>query len=151
MDRIKVVVTNRRARHDYDILDTYEAGIVLEGTEVKSLREGKVSLSDTYAKPVNGELWLFNLHIGRYQPATPLGHDPTRPRKLLMHREEIASLIGLTQRRGLTLVPLRLYFKDDRAKVELGLGRGRRQYDKREAIARRDAEREIKRSLKRRS
>lgn len=151
MSKVTVVATNRRAYHEYDILETHEAGLVLKGTEVKSLREGKVSLAEAYVKPENGELWLFDMHIGHYQPAGLRSYEPARPRKLLMHREEIVNLASRVKEKGLTVVPVRLYFKDDWAKVELALARGRRLYDKREAIARRDTEREIRGLVKRRA
>ncbi len=143
------VATNRRARHDYEILETYEAGIVLQGSEVKSLRQGKAQLSDAYARVTNGELWLHGLHIPPWEYATGVGaHDPDRRRKLLLHRREIDELLGRTQQQSLTLVPLSLYFKDGLAKVALALARGRRLYDKRQAIARRDAEREAARAIR---
>ena len=146
----KVVASNRRARHDYDVLETFEAGIALEGSEVKSLREGKVQLRDAYARVQGGEVWLHAVHVPPYAFAHGSdGHDPERPRKLLLHRHQIDELAGRTQQESLTLVPLSLYFKDGRAKVELALARGRRRYDKRQAIARRDAEREAARAMAR--
>ena len=145
--RNKVVAQNRRARHDFEILDEWECGIVLVGSEVKSLREAKVQLKDSHARVENGELWLFGVHIAPYAFATGRdGHDPDRKRKLLLHRREIAELAARTQQEGLTLVPLSIYFKEGRAKVELGLARGRKLYDKRAAIAKRDAERELDRA-----
>jgi len=147
---IKVVATNRKATHDYVIEDRYEAGLVLTGTEIKSIRAGRVSLRDGYVQPRNGELWLVNVHIAAYDPAGRHGHDPRRPRKLLLHRKEIDRLIGKVQERGYTIVPLRMYLKRGLAKVEIGLARGKRKYDKRETIARRDAEREIQREWKER-
>lgn len=150
-DGRKTVATNRRARFDYDIQETYEAGIVLSGAEVKSLREGKASLAESYARVSDGEVWLENLHIPPYQQAsTHEPADPRRPRKLLLHREEIDRLIGKTQERGLTLVPMRIYFVRGRAKLELGLGRGKRKYEKRRAIVERQQQREIDRELARR-
>ena len=144
----KVVATNRKARHDYDVLETFEAGIALVGSEVKSLREGKVQLREAYARVQDGEVWLHSVHVPPYAFAQGRdGHDPERPRKLLLHRRQIDELTGRTQQESLTLVPLSLYFKDGRAKVELALARGRRQYDKRQAIARRDAEREAARAM----
>lgn len=150
MSDIKVVATNRKATHDYVIEDRYEAGLVLMGTEIKSVRAGQVNLGDGYVQPRDGELWLVNVHIASYDPAGRHGHDPRRPRKLLLHRKEINRLIGRMQERGYTLVPLRMYLKGGRAKVEIALARGKRKYDKREAIARRDAEREMRREWKER-
>jgi len=147
---IKVVATNRKAAHNYIIEDRYEAGLVLTGTEIKSVRAGRVSLRDGYVQPRDGELWLVNVHIARYDPAGRRGHDPLRPRKLLLHRREINRLIGRVQERGYTIVPLRMYLKDGWAKVEIALARGKRKYDKREAIARRDAQREMEREWKER-
>jgi SsrA-binding protein len=148
---VKVVATNRRARHDYDILETYEAGLALVGTEVKSLRAGQVQLKDAYAKPEGGELWLVGVHVAPYERSDGFGgHDPERRRKLLLHRHQIDELAGRTTLESLTLVPLSIYFSDGKAKVELGLARGRRQYDKRHAIAARDAAREAERALGRR-
>jgi SsrA-binding protein len=145
----KSVAQNRRARHDYEILDTIEAGIVLVGPEVKSLREGKASLSDSYAVVRRGELWLMNAHVSPYEKAGRDNPNPRRERKLLAHRSEIARLAGQVAERGLTLVPLSLYFKDGRAKVELALARGKRTIDKRESIREREQEREIDRALRR--
>lgn len=150
VDGIKVIARNRRARHDYDILDTLECGIELHGSEVKSLRAGKASLQDAYARVDGGELWLVGVHVPPYDHASAFGtHDPDRRRKLLAHRGQIDELMGRTQQQSLTLVPLSLYFKDGRAKVELALARGRRVYDKRHAIASRDAEREAQRDAAR--
>jgi SsrA-binding protein len=144
----KVVASNRRARHDYDVLETFECGIVLRGSEVKSLREGKIQLKDAYARVQDGELWLHGTHIAPYANATgPAAHDPDRARKLLLHRAEIDELMGRTQQESLTLVPLSVYFKDSKAKVELALAKGRRRYDKRQAIAARDAAREAERAM----
>jgi SsrA-binding protein len=144
------IAVNRKAYHDYHIQETLEAGIVLKGSEIKSIREGKVNLSDAYAKPENGELWLYNSHIASYDAASYNTHEPTRPRKLLLHRREINSLAGKVVQKGLTLVPLKLYIKHGVAKVELGVARGKKLYDKKEAIARRDADREMERAMKRR-
>ena len=127
-----------------------EAGIVLTGTEIKSMRAGRVSLVDAYVRPEKGELWLLNAHIARYDAGSYMSHEPTRPRKLLLHRKEIASLTSKVAERGLTLIPLRIYLKDNRAKVELALASGKKLYDKREAITRRDTEREMGRAIKRR-
>ena len=145
----RVVASNRRARHDYDILETYECGLVLQGSEVKSLREGKAQLADSYARVDDGELWLFGMHIPPWQFATGFGsHDPDRKRKLLVHRRQIDELVGRTQTQPLTLVPLKVYFKEGRAKVELGLARGRQLHDKRRAIQERDAKREAERAAR---
>lgn len=140
------VIVHRRARHDYHIEETLEAGLVLTGSEVKSLRAGKAQLKDSYARVRNGEVWLLQSHISEYAPAARFGHDPLRPRKLLLHKREIARLAGKVREKGFTLVPLRMYFKNGRAKVELGLARGKKLYDKRAALRERDAQREIERS-----
>jgi SsrA-binding protein len=145
----KVVAQNRKARHDYHIEDTFEAGLVLTGTEVKSLRAGRASLVDGYGEVRDGEVWLRNVHIPEYDQGTWTNHELRRPRKLLMHKGEISRLIGKTQERGLTLVPLSLYFKDGYAKVELALARGKKTYDKRHALAERQAKREAERALAR--
>lgn len=151
-DGVRTVARNRRARHDYDILETYECGIELKGSEVKSLRAGRVTLADSYARVEGGEAWLFAVHVPPYENATGFGaHEPDRRRKLLLHRSQIDELLGRTQQQSLTLVPLSIYFKDGRAKVELALARGRRLYDKRHAIATRDAEREAAREAARAS
>jgi len=139
----KVIVSNRKARHDYAILDTYEAGIALMGTEVKSLREGRASLVDAFATVDDGEVWLRNLHIPEYVMGTWTNHTPRRTRKLLLHKGEILRLIGKTKESGLSLVPLSMYFKDGKVKVELALAKGKKAYDKRQTLAKRDAEREI--------
>ncbi len=146
----KVVAQNRRARHDYSIVDTYEAGLVLTGTEVKSLRLGRATLTDAYAQIDNGEAWLLNLHIPEYTQGTWTNHDVRRKRKLLLHRDEIAKLVGRTKEGGLTIVPLALYFKDGKAKVEIALAKGKRSYDRRQELAERDASREMARSIGRR-
>ena len=147
----KVVATNRKARHDYDILDTFECGIVLTGSEVKSLRDAQVQLKDAYADIRDGEVWLERAHIAPYGFAVGGGHDPERPRKLLLHRREIDRLIGKVNEVGLTLIPLQVYFKEGRAKVELGLAKGRRSYDKRQKIRERMEKREMDRARRRRS
>jgi len=147
METDKTISVNRKARHEYSIQETMEAGIVLSGTEIKSIRAGKVSLAQSYARPERGELWLLNAHIAPYDKGNRYNHDPERPRKLLMHRDEIADLGGALVK-GLTLVPLRLYLKKGRAKLELGLGRGKKLYDKRETLAKRQADRDIERTLK---
>ena len=145
------VATNRRARHDYHIEETFEAGMVLTGAEVKSLRSGRASLSDAYGRVTGNELWVENLHIPPYEHGTSeRGYEPKRPRKLLLHRREISRLIGKTAERGLTLVPMRLYFVRGLAKLELGLGRGKRQYEKRRAIADREHRREMERGMSQR-
>ena len=146
----KVVATNRKARHDYDILDTFECGIVLTGSEVKSLRDAQVQLKDAYADIRDGEVWLERAHIAPYGFAVGGGHDPERPRKLLLHRREIDRLIGKVNEVGLTLIPLHVYFKGGRAKVELGLAKGRRSYDKRQKIRERMEKREMDRAQRRR-
>ncbi len=147
---LRLVTRNRKAWHNYHILETIEAGLVLVGTEVKSLRQGKCNLLDAYARIVESEVFLENMHISPYDPGHRFNHDPTRTRKLLLHRREIRRLTGKTQEKGLTLIPLKVYFKGRNAKVELGLARGKRLYDKREAIARRESERELRRSVFRR-
>jgi SsrA-binding protein len=146
----KVVTTNRKARHDYSILDTYEAGLVLTGTEVKSLRTGRASLVDSFAAVSSGELYLHRAHIPEYTQGTWTNHEPRRVRKLLLRRGELDKLIGKLKESGLTLVPLSMYFSDGWAKVELGLARGKRSYDKRHDLAKRDADREIARAVGRR-
>jgi len=147
---IKVVTENRKARHDYFIEEVIEAGIVLQGTEVKSLRAGRVNLKDSYATIDNGEVFLHNAHISEYEYGNRNNHDPLRSRKLLLHREEIQKLIGRTRDKGYTLIPLKIYFRNGKAKVELALAKGKRQYDKRQAIAERDARRKIDQTLKER-
>ena len=145
---VKPVATNRRARHDYEILDTFEAGMALVGTEVKSLRDGQIVLKDAHARVEDGEAWLIGVHVAPYELADGFsGHDPERRRKLLLHRWEIVELGERSAREGLTIVPLSVYFKDGRAKVELGLARGRKTYDKRHVIAERDAAREAAKAV----
>ncbi|MFC5288880.1 SsrA-binding protein SmpB [Actinokineospora guangxiensis] len=143
----KVIASNRKARHDYTILDTYEAGVVLVGTEVKSLRAGRASLVDSFATVDDGEIWLRGLHIPEYTHGTWTNHEPRRTRKLLLHKKEILRLIGKTKESGTSLVPLSMYFKDGKVKVELALARGRKAHDKRQAIAKRDADREIQKVM----
>ncbi len=146
---IKRVAQNRRARHDYDILETYECGIALQGAEVKSLRLGQASLQDAYARIEGGEAWLVGAHLAPYEYATGYGRfEPNRPRKLLLHRGQLDELSGIVAQKALTLIPLSIYFKDGRVKVEIALARGRRLYDKRHAIAERDATREAQRTIK---
>lgn len=147
----QVVATNRKARHNYSILDVYEAGVVLVGTEVKSLREGQASLVDAFATVDDGEIWLRNLHIAEYHHGTWTNHAPRRNRKLLLHRREIDNLVGKIRDGNLTLVPLSLYFSDGKVKVELALARGKEAHDKRQDIAKRDAQREITREMGRRN
>ena len=146
----RTVSTNRRARFDYEVLDTVEAGLVLTGMEIKSIREGRANLAHAYARPEDGELWLLGAHIAEYSHSGASdSHDPTRPRKLLLHKEQIRRLTKQVAERGLTIVPLRLYLKRHLAKVELGLARGRKRYDKRRAIVERDREREAREAAKR--
>jgi len=147
---IKTVATNRKVYHNYYIGDSIEAGIALTGSEIKSVRSGRVSLGDAYVKPDGGELWLVNAHIARYEASSYMGHEPTRPRKLLLHRKEINSLAGRVAEKGLTLVATRLYIKGNIAKVEIALAKGKKLYDKRESISRREVERELARAVKRR-
>ena len=142
------VARNRQASYRYTLLDRWEAGLVLTGTEVKSLRGGKAQLKDGYAQVQDGEVWLHNVHIPPYAPATRENHEPERPRKLLMHRREIDRLIGRTREKGLTLVPTRIYFKGPRAKVEIALARGKDRFDKRESIKARDQRRDVERELR---
>lgn len=142
---IKVICENRKARHDYQILETYEAGIALAGTEVKSLRAGKGNLKDSFARVENAELWLYNMHISPYEQGNRFNRDPKRVRKLLMHRSEIMRLWGKAREKGLALVPLKAYFKDGKVKIELALARGKKLYDKREDIAARETRRELER------
>jgi SsrA-binding protein len=151
MAGVKVIAENRRARHEYHLLERYEAGLVLSGTEVKSLREGRATLQRAFGDVRGGEVWLVGAHIAPYEAGTTKSHDPDRDRKLLLHRKEIASLVGKVQEKGLTLIPTRLYFKDGRAKVELAVARGKELRDKRRDLQRRDAQRQIERALKERS
>ncbi len=144
----ETIARNKRARHDYEILDTWEAGVVLRGTEVKALREGRANLTDAYGVLNDGEVFLLNLNIGSYGLGNQFNHEPTRTRKLLLHRREIRRLIGAIERQGLTLIPLELYFLRGRAKVLIGLGRGKKAHDKREDLKRKDADREIARALR---
>ena len=144
----KTIVENRRARHDYNLLERVEAGLALTGTEVKSLRDGRASLAQSYAEIRDGEAWLLGAEISVYDQGNRANHDPTRPRKLLLHRREIDSLYGMVREKGLTIVPTRLYFKDGRVKVELAVARGKEQRDKRRDLQKRDAQREIERAIK---
>jgi SsrA-binding protein len=147
----KVIAQNRKARHDYAILDTYECGVVLTGTEVKSLRLGRASLVDGFATIDGGEVFLRNVHIPEYTEGSWTNHEPRRTRKLLLHKGEILRLVGKTKESGLTLVPLSLYFSDGKVKVEIALARGKRSYDKRQDLAKRDADQEVRRALGRRN
>jgi SsrA-binding protein len=144
----RVVATNRRARHEYEILETFEAGLVLRGTEVKSLRTGQVNFKDSYATVRNDELWLLGCHISPYSHGTDANHDPERDRKLLLHRREITRLTGKIAERGLTVVPLKLYFKGGRAKIEIGLARGKKLHDKRATLRERETRREMDRAVR---
>jgi SsrA-binding protein len=146
----RTVASNRRARHDYEIEERFEAGIVLTGSEVKSLRAGRASIAESFARVENGEVWIENMHIPPYEQGEKRGYDPRRTRKLLLHRKQIERLIGKTAERGLALVPMRVYFTHGLAKVELGLGRGRRRFEKRQAIAEREHRREMERAAGRR-
>lgn len=147
---IKTIATNRKAYHNYQLQDGVEAGIALTGTEIKSIRAGRVNLADAYVKPEKEELWLLNAHIARYDAGGYMSHEPTRPRKLLLHRKQITALASKVVEKGLTLIPLRIYLKDNLAKVEVALARGKKLYDKRESITRREAEREMERAIKKR-
>jgi len=144
----KNITVNRKARHEYTILQSFEAGIVLVGTEVKSLRQGKANIVDSYAKVINGEVWLIGLHINEYTQGNINNHDPVRDRKLLLNKSEIRKLIGGTTEKGLTLIPLRLYFKNGKVKIEIALAKGKKVYDKRRDIAKKDFEREQERRIK---
>lgn len=144
----KVLAQNRKARHDYTIIDTIEAGIVLKGTEIKSIRAGRINLKDGYATIRNGEIYLQNVHISPYEQGNNFNHDPVRTRKLLMHKRQIARLIGETKTSGVTLIPLKVYIKDGYAKVLIGLAKGKKKYDKREDLKRKDQQREIQRAMK---
>jgi SsrA-binding protein len=148
--RDRVAIANRRARHEYFILDTYECGIALVGSEVKSIRDGRANLGDAYARIEDGEVWLYGMHVSPY-PFARIRHDPTRRRKLLLHRNEIDRLLGKLNEAGLTLVPLKVYFRHGLAKVEIAVARGKRQWDKRQALAERDAKRETERALRARN
>lgn len=145
---IKTIATNRKARHEYTIMDTVEAGMVLTGSEIKSIRAGNVSMSDAYVRPDKGGLWLFNAHIARYDAASYQGHDPVRPRKLLLHKKQIRELISQTKEKGFTLIPLRLYIKDSYAKLEIAVGKGKKLFDKRTTIAERESKRRLDRVIK---
>jgi len=146
----KTVAVNRRARHQFAIEETLEAGLALTGTEIKSIRAGRVNLAEAYARIERGEAWLIGAHIAPYEQGNRNNHEPTRTRKLLLHRDQISELVGRTQAKGFTLVPLKLYIRNGMAKLELGIGRGKKAYDKRRAIAERDARRELERATKER-
>jgi SsrA-binding protein len=150
MAEIKQVAANRKAFHDYEILEKVEAGIALTGTEIKSIRAGGANIREAHARPLAGEMWLYGAHIAQYDAGSWQNHEPTRPRKLLMHKREIREWIRGMAERGLSIIPLTLYLKDGRAKVELGLVRGRKQYDKRQVIAKRDADRDMQRAMRHR-
>ena len=147
-DAVKIACENRKARHDYFIHETYEAGIELRGTEVKSLRGGKANLKDSYAEVKDGEIWVEHMHISPYEQGNIFNHDPLRRRRLLMHKKEILKLFGKTREKGFTLVPLKIYFKNGRAQMELALASGKHNYDKREALAEKSAKRDIERALR---
>lgn len=147
---IKVIATNRKARHEYHLQDPLEAGLVLKGSEIKSIRAGRVSLQEGFVQFEGGEAWLVNVHIAPYDPASHDNHDPRRRRKLLLHRREIDRLRSRAQEKGFTVVPTRLYLSEGRAKVEIALARGKKQYDKRETIAKRDSKRQVERAIKER-
>jgi len=148
MNNEKTITVNKKAYHDYHILESYEAGIALKGSEIKSVRMGRVNIKDAYARPEKGELWLHNSHISAYQAGGFNTHEPDRRRKLLMHRSQIAELEQTANQKGLTLVPLRIYIKNGLAKLEIGVGRGKKQFDKRDTIARRETERIVERAMK---
>jgi SsrA-binding protein len=145
---IKTIATNRKAHHEYHILETVEAGIVLTGSEIKSIRASNVSMGDAYVRPERGALWLFNAHIARYNAASYMGHDPVRQRKLLLHKKQIRELVSQTREKGFTLIPLRLYIKGSYAKLEIALAKGKKLYDKREAITQRETRRNLDRVIK---
>jgi len=149
MEDIKVVATNRKARHDYFLLDTYEAGLVLQGSEIKSIRAGQISLKEAYVRVDGEQAWLVNAHIAPYDPASRENHDPTRDKKLLLHKKEIDKLWNEVRQKGTTIIPLRVYLSRGRAKLEIAVAKGKRHYDKRQSIKERDAQREIDRALSR--
>jgi SsrA-binding protein len=146
----KLVAENRKALHDFHILETFEAGLVLQGTEVKSIRDGRVNLRDSFARVEGGEVWVYNIHISPYSHRGYADHEPTRRRKLLLHKQEIRKLIGRTVEKGLTLVPLRMYFKSGKVKMAVGLARGKKSHDKRETLKKREADRETRAAVKER-
>jgi SsrA-binding protein len=146
--KIKVIAENRKARHDYFVEERYEAGIILTGTEIKSIRAARVNLKDSYAEVINGEVWLNQMHISPYEQGNRFNHDPLRKRKLLLNRSEINKLLGKVQQQGMTLIPLKIYLKQGLAKIELGLCKGKKSYDKRDDLANRDAKRQMERELR---
>ncbi|MFN2199296.1 MAG: SsrA-binding protein SmpB [Anaerolineales bacterium] len=148
---IKVVATNRKARHEYFLMDEYEAGLVLQGSEIKSVRAGRISLAQAYIRIENNEAWLVDAHIAPYDQAARFNHEPTRPRKLLLHRKEISHLEAEVTQKGVTIIPLKVYLKDGLAKIEIAVAKGKKLYDKRDAIAKRDAQREMERHLNKRN
>lgn len=150
-ERIKIVAENRKAFHDYFVEDRIEAGIILTGTEIKSIRNGRVNLKDSYARVDNGEIWVHQMHISPYDQGNRYNHDPLRPRKLLLHRSEINKLAGKVQQQGLTLIPIKIYLKKGLAKVELAVGQGKKKYDKRQALSEREGKRDIERALRERN
>ena len=150
MEKVKVVATNRKARHDYFLLETFEAGLVLQGSEIKSIRAGQVSIKEAYVRTDGIEAWLVNAHVAPYDPASTLNHEPLRSKKLLLHKKEIQKLYGETRNKGTTIIPTRLYLSQGRAKVEIAIARGKRHYDKRQSIKKRDSQREIDRALRKR-
>ncbi|TVP83786.1 MAG: SsrA-binding protein SmpB [Alkalicoccus sp.] len=144
----KLIAQNKKANHDYHIEETFEAGIVLTGTEIKSIRNRRVNLKEAFARVSNGEVWVHNMHISEYEQGNRYNHDPIRPRKLLLHRKQINQLIGQTQQKGYTIVPIKMYIKNGVAKLLIGLGKGKKKYDKREDLKRKDAKRDIQRAMK---
>ena len=144
---MKTIAVNRKARYEFDILENMEGGMVLTGTEIKSIRDGRVNIRDAFCRPDQGEMWLFNAHISAYASGNRANHDPIRPRKILLHRDQIDYLAGKVQEKGLTLIPLRLYIKRHKAKIDIGLAKGRKLYDKRAAIAKREADRQMQRAI----
>jgi SsrA-binding protein len=147
MENVKVVATNRKARHDYFLLETYEAGLVLQGSEIKSIRAGQVSIKEAYVRTNGKEAWLVNAHIAPYDPASSQNHDPLRDKKLLLHKKQIEEISGEVRNKGTTIIPIQLYLSRGRAKVEIAVAKGKRQYDKRQAIRKRDSQRDIDRAL----
>lgn len=150
MEHVKIVASNRKARFEYFLLERYEAGLALQGSEIKSVRAGQISLAEAYVRVDGREAWLVDAHVAPYEQASRFGHDPRRPRKLLLHRKEIRELWNAVRQKGMSIVPTRVYLKEGRAKVEIAIGQGKKHYDKRQAIARREAEREIERQIRRR-
>ena len=150
MEGIKVIATNRKARHDYFLLETYEAGMALQGSEIKSIRAGQISIKEAYVRIENDEAWLLNAHVAPYDPASQQNHDPLRKKKLLLHRKEISKLADSVRQKGTTIIPIRVYLSNGRAKVEIATARGKRHYDKRQSIKNRDSQREMDRAMNRR-